>query len=502
MNTPAIRTIRKPLFTLFVILFSFQTLQAQKAFDFNVNCKQAYHATLSLRLDAAAKLLMKEKENNPDNLVPYFIENYIDFFTLFFNEDPAEIKQKSTQKAKRLALMKQGPANSPLTLFTQSVIHLQWAVIDIKLGNKLAAGWAFRDAFKSARQNQTKFPDFKPNLMITGPMEMAASTIPSNLKWLGNLMGIKGTMAGGKVIIDRFLQADDSWSELFMNEGVFYTSFMQFHLLNKPDEVLQLIRSRKLDLVNNHLFTYMAASLYMSNRESEKAFNIISKRNKSAEYLPTPVWDFLAGCARLYQLQPDAKNYLENYLKDFKGNTFIKDGWNKLAWNYLIHGNEIQYKKSIAQVLSKGNTQADADKQALKEVKKGVRPNLNLLKARLLSDGGYHQQALAILATLSSKDFSSIHEKLEYTYRLGRIYDDLNRMEPAIQCYTLAYEIGIQRTEYFAARAALQIGMLYEKHRQFNKANDWYKKCIALEKHDYEDALEQKAKAGMQRCGR
>ena len=32
-------------------------------------------------------MLNIEKTQHPDNLVPYFLENYIDFFTLFLNED-------------------------------------------------------------------------------------------------------------------------------------------------------------------------------------------------------------------------------------------------------------------------------------------------------------------------------------------------------------------------------------------------------------------------------
>jgi len=36
--------------------------------------------------------LNAEKTLHPDNLIPYFLENYIDFFILFFNEDPVEYK--------------------------------------------------------------------------------------------------------------------------------------------------------------------------------------------------------------------------------------------------------------------------------------------------------------------------------------------------------------------------------------------------------------------------
>ena len=56
-------------------------------------------------------------------------------------------------------------------------------------------------------------------------------------------------------------------------------------------------------------------------------------------------------------------------------------------------------------MLSKGNDMTDADKQALQNAKKGTWPHPILLRARLLSDGGYQQQALAILAGKTSNDF-------------------------------------------------------------------------------------------------
>jgi hypothetical protein len=51
---------------------------------------------------------------------------------------------------------------------------------------------------------------------------------------------------------------------------------------------------------------------------------------------------------------------------------------------------------------------------------------------------------------------------LEFTYRVGRINDDLGKDEDAIAFYLKPLPLG-KRTEYYAARAALQIGMIYER---------------------------------------
>ncbi len=50
--------------------------------------------SLSLKLNTGKQILEAEKKAHPNNLIPYFLDNYIDFFTLYFNEDPAEYQRR------------------------------------------------------------------------------------------------------------------------------------------------------------------------------------------------------------------------------------------------------------------------------------------------------------------------------------------------------------------------------------------------------------------------
>jgi tetratricopeptide (TPR) repeat protein len=122
------------------------------------------------------------------------------------------------------------------------------------------------------------------------------------------------------------------------------------------------------------------------------------------------------------------------------------------------------------------------------------------LKARLLSDGGYQLQALNILTGKTSNDFPIDADKTEFAYRLGRIYDLMEQDEAAIKFYVSAIEKGEHQPEYFAARAALQIGNIYENKGQFAKAIEYYNSCIEMKDHAFKNSLDQKAKAGIQRC--
>ena len=204
---------------------------------------------------------------------------------------------------------------------------------------------------------------------------------------------------------------------------------------------------------------------------------------------------------QLHQLEAaDAIKYFQSFLKNFKGEFYLKDTYEKLAWSYYLLGNMPAAESAMKLVISKGNTATDADEQALSDAKANVWPNILLLKARLLNDGGYNKEALAMLKDKGTNDFTNDADKLEFAYRVGRIYDDLGRDSDAIAAYLTSIKLGEHRTEYYASRGALQIGDIYERQGKKSLAIAFYQKCITMNDHQYKNSIDQKAKAGIARC--
>lgn len=485
------------LLCFFITAFAF----AEKVFDFNATCQQAYKEIISLRLSDGEKYLQLARQQNPDNLIPDMLDSYIDFFILFFNEDPAELKIRKPHFEDYLDRIEDGPESSPFYNYSRSVVLIQRACVEIKFSQRWSAGWDFRKAFSLIKDNKKKFPSFIPNNMIYGPMQVVAGTIPDGYKWLAGLFGIKGSISNGMAMMETVLNSNDAYARLFSNEASFYYCYILFYIENKPEETFQYIAQKKLDVVNNHLLAYMAANLAINNKMNDYARNIIENRNDAPGYMPTPVWNFEMGYVQLRNLQlEDAAKNFEYFVSHFKGKFYLKDAWEKLAWCYFLEGNMNAANNARQMVLKKGSTDTDADKQANKDAKSGRFPNTILLKARLLSDGGYNTQALAMLNGKSIHDFPLTEDQLEFTYRLARIYDDLNNDDVAIKNYLNAIAIGENRTEYYASRAALQIGLIYEKQGNKSLAIQYYKKCLGMDDHDYKDSIDQKAKAGIARC--
>lgn len=483
------------------LLFFITIVNAAKVFDFNGTCQKAYENISSLRLAEGAKLVKQARAENPDNLIPEVLDSYIDFYILFFNEDPADFKRLMPDFDRRISRLDDGPENSPYYNFSKAIVYLQKACVEIKFGKQWSATWNFRRAFNLIKDNKKSFPTFVANNMIYGPMQVVAGIIPDGYKWMASIFGIKGSISEGIKQMQAFLNSDDPLAKLFFDEASFYYCYVLFYIKNEPDKVFTYISQNNLDVVNNHLLAYMACNLAINNKRSEYARQVILNRNRSSAYLKIPVWDFELGYIQLHHLQlNDAIESFHNFLNGFKGKFYVKDAYDKLSWCYYLKGNTEAAENARKNILSHGDLMTDADKQAQKEAQSGRWPNMLLLKARVLSDGGYNKEALSILVGKSASDFSLTEEKLEFAYRVARIYDDMGRDSDAIKMYEYAIRIGASRPEYFAARAALQIGMIYEKQGRNDLAIRYYKQCLAMKDHEYKDSLDQKAKSGIARC--
>jgi tetratricopeptide (TPR) repeat protein len=499
--------VRPAFFLIFIayLFFQFSFLpecraQGSYTYDFNASCRKAYDEIIQLKLVTGKQILETEKKAHPDNLIPYFLDNYVDFFTLFFNEDPKEFRHRKPASEQRLALLKKGDPASPFFLYCLSVFYFQWAAVDIKFGERWDAAWSFRKSFLISNENQEKFPEFQPTRMLVGSMQVAAGTIPPGYQWLSSLLGIHGTFDAGMKNLESMLVSPDPYAVIFHDEASFYYLYLKFYILNQRDQVFQYIHAQKWNTRDNHLFAYLVANLSLNNQDASVAEEIIKHLNMDPGYLDMTTWDMQMGYAKADRLDPESVIYLERFLTKFKGKFYVKDALQKISWIYYLQHETEKAQAARTRILTSGNTETDADKQAMKEAESGRWPNETLLRARLLDDGGYYAQALKVLSGKQASSFSDPTDLLEYNYRTGRIYDALGRKTEAIAAYEEALRLGENRREYYGARAALQLGYIYESRGDNKNARSYFKKVLEMKSHDYKNALDQKAKAGLERC--
>ena len=116
--------MKKPVLSIIILLLSLHTF-SQKVYDFDATCRSAYSDILKLKIKTGQELVAKARQQNPNNLIPELLQGYIDFFVLFFNEDPAEFAVRKDNFDKRLDAFDGGPDNSPFYRYCKALTYIQ-----------------------------------------------------------------------------------------------------------------------------------------------------------------------------------------------------------------------------------------------------------------------------------------------------------------------------------------------------------------------------------------
>jgi hypothetical protein len=487
-----------------ILLFTFNVGIGQYIYDFNPNCVRAYSAIISLKFDEGKKLLEREKTSNPNNNIPYLLENYIYFLTVFIAEEEKDFNKYDDLKDVILDRLKKGDQKSPYYLYSLAQVNLQWSVARAKFKEYTTATLEINKAYRLLVENNEKFPDFLPNLINLGMMHTLIGTVPDNYNWVKKLVGVEGTMDQGVNEILKVLNASLTQKEYshYKAECLFYLSFIQINLTSNHQKALEYIKLIESDSsgIRNPLAIYAISRIYSDNGMNDKAIDLLLSRPMGDEYFPFYFLDYLTGIAKLSRLDNDAYKYLFKYVINFKGINYIKDAYQKMAWYYLVNENEEKYLEYIGKVKQYGNAVVDADIQAEREANNKILPNIYLLRARLLFDGGYYEKALAAITGSKTTGFlKNTKDSLEFSYRIGRIYHEWGKTETAIPFYLQTIENGSKSPYYFAANAALQLGIIYEKKENYNKAAEYFKLAQSMKNEEYKNSINQKAKAGLNR---
>ncbi len=470
-----------------------------KQFDFNPRCDKAYKNLISLRLQEGISLLEAEKKENPNNLIPVMLANYEDCLTLLFNGDAEEYRKRKGNLSLRLSQLEKGNANSPWYRYSKALLYFQWATVRIRFGEYFNAGTEFRKSFLLLKENEKKFPDFKYNKVLLGVEEAIVGTVPDKYKWVANMLGLKGSIKKGTSKIVQFLNSQDGSAAHLREEAIFFYCYIKSSLLSQPEQTWKYIEGSKLDTKNNLLFAFMKANLALSHNNAAEAERVLSERNTSSAYLKVPIFDYLFGVALMQKNDADCVASFSKFVKNYTGNLYVKDAYQKISLYYAAQQDLDNASKYKALILKYGNQQIDADKQAQRYAQNEYIPHHILLQARLYCDGGYYSKALNALNATNEQQFDDIAPQLEYNYRYARIYTLQNQLEKAKPYYEKTIERGANRQEHYAARAALELGQIFEDQGNKTKAVLYYKKCIAMKSHDYKQSLDQKAKAGLGR---
>jgi tetratricopeptide (TPR) repeat protein len=196
----------------------------------------------------------------------------------------------------------------------------------------------------------------------------------------------------------------------------------------------------------------------------------------------------------------DSYRYFSLFIRNFSGQNYLASAYQRMAWIALLKGDTAGYRQEMRKILKTPPAKVDEDKQAFLEATSGFVPNPVLLKARLLCDGGFFDRALNELLSRPLHSVLHTHRDLiEYEYRIARIYHEKGENQKALIHYSKTIQLGKEQPYYYAASAALQMGMIYENQQERVLADSAYRICLSINSPEYKASLHLKARAGLDR---
>ena len=473
---------------------------AQYDIFWTVEAKNAYAMIQDLRFDESLTIIRLQGITYPENLIWPYLEDYALFLQIFVREDLAMVPsfiETSTPRIERIAVVAD---SNPFALMAQAQMHLHQCGLRMQQAQFAAAANDINKAFKILKRNQKLHPDDHSNLRLYAALKVAFGAIPDQYRWLVSMVtSLSGSIDEGIGELNHILSESNPVNNIFYMETVLLTALAQGRLNNKPAVALELLNKNFGKVPPNRFVQYVMANLYIANGDNDNAIRVLSLETGLPGAERIPYLDFMLGKCKLYRGDEDADIYIKNFLLLTKGHHYIKEAYQKLAWNSLIRGDRDSYFDFMQLVLIKGEKETDEDQQAMREAETMEIPHPLLLKSRLHFDGGYYDKAGQILNDEFYNTLTHRKQRLEYLYRKGRVLHALKSYPEALHYYNLTIKAGEHEPYYYACSAALHSGIIHETLGSEPAAERYYLICLQINPAIYATGLHQKARTGLSR---
>ena len=473
-----------------IIVFSLSN-KVHANYDVNENCKNAWMLLMDLKIDEAKELLAEEIFINPKNYYAYYLDQTCDAYKLLINSNEEEYEAFIENYYIKRELMDDKDEESPYYLACYSEMELQIGIFNIINGSNLSGLRKAFSAYKNVYQNLDEFPAFRPSLKMDGFFNVAISNLPPFVKWAASFFGISSDLDYGFNILY------DNYESQKHIRGINAESALYIILSAKLNKTPELVYdfSKSLDscIAKTFLHSYFRANIAYRIEKNEEALRTLEQIDISEHLFGENIYSYMMGKVLLRKLDSNANYYISKYLQGLKKKEYLKEMTYKLALYYLIKNDSLEYIKNCKIVRDEGRDIQERDREALYDANLDYFPDINLVKARLLLNGGYFDEFIIPINNYEKNNSGLLAYQLEYRLLKGRYEASNNNSESAISEFKKVIELGEDADYYFACEAALRLGNIYEEIGKYDLAREYYEQSIKLYKSDYYEYIEDKA---------
>jgi tetratricopeptide (TPR) repeat protein len=475
---------------VFLIFFSLGQ-KAIASYEVNENCRTAWMLLMDLKIGKAKALLREETRINPDNYYAYYLDQTCDAYKMIINSDEEDYEAFVDNFYKKRELMDGKDIDSPYYLACYSEMEIQLGMFNIIHGAQYRGVRKMYAGYRKVYRNLDKFPGFKPSLKLDGFFNVAMSTMPPFVKWVVSFFGISTNIDYGFKLLNENYQSQKNAKGINAESALFIILVAK---INKtPEMVYDFTRSLDSSISQTFIHQYFKANIAYRIGKNEEALTTLQQIHPNTSPSAQIAYNYLMGKIRLQKLDDSAAYYLSEYISHLKKNEYVKEINYKLAQYYLINNKPSKYLEYCEIARENGSDMNERDREALYDASLDYFPDVNLVKARLLLEGGYLEKFNLAIKDYESNARDLLPYVLEYSFLKAR-YDalQLNNID-AKAGFKKVIALGDDEDYYFASEAALRLGNIYLQEGDVDLAKVYYEKSLKLYKSNYYEYIEDKA---------
>lgn len=475
------------------LFFICAALPSQAQYTFAPDLQKAYYQIIKLKISSGDSILSSYVKENGKNGIAFYLQSLATTTELFVSEDATLYQQNKNLESQYETNIKSLPTNNPYYRYCLAEMYLQWAMVKMKFKDELSATVDAKKALNLLNENLKLYPSFIPTKKSLGMLNMILGSIPSQYTWITNTLGFKGDVQIGKNYLKEVIQA----RIIFSHEANLYLALCNQYVLHEEADVASL-KNFLSYYPDNLLWNYITTSILLKQGNAREALSIVEKHPTGKAFVNFPFIEYVHGEALILTGKYEqSRMYFLEFIEKNKGKNLLKDSYFKLFLSHWLMNQDATAMTYWNKINSVGQAIYEADKYADKLVKANELPNKTLTKIRMYTDGGLFTEAQAILKATSMNEMSSYKDKLEYYYRIARLYHKMGQLNDAIDYYKKEIQLSKNNSYYFAPNSALQLGYIYEGMKNYPMAKMYYQQAMNYKNHEYESSIEQKAKAGL-----
>lgn len=452
--------------------------------DIKINLYSCNFKTTKNRID---KGLIKD----PEDIFLIRLQNHYDFLKIQFFENKRCTDTWFSEIDNRIKIIESSNSEEYIKAYILSETYIYSTIINIECNNEISALKNFRKGFEQYKLLEKLAPEFPGTIKIRGIYNIFIGSIPEKYNWLSSSIGIKGNYELGVKSLKSSYYNSINIGDYYEN-GLYYSLFAAY-ISDNPKKEYYTFKSQNDSIFNNPIMRQGLSILARAAGETNECLSVLNNHYNDQGDTYFSLLDFQIGEFMLYQLNPDAKIYLNKFLKNYQGKNIRSLTHQYLFWNYSIHKNPIEAQNHRAQAIKTAKKfPSEKSNQIISELKSN-HIETSLLKARLLFDGGNYEQANNELNSFTST-ITQNKDITEYYYRKGRILKKLGKSSSAIKYYKKALISGKDNRWYFAPKSALELGDIYKSNNKYKEAKMYYHLCLKINNGEYKESINRQAK--------